>query len=81
MRTTRLLISSVLALMLAGCASMSPGEQRLLSGGAIGAGAGAAIGAIAGGNPAVGAAIGGAAGVAGGAIINQMKENEGHPQY
>lgn len=81
MNSIKLLVISILALLLAGCAGMSPGEQRLLSGGAIGAGAGAAIGAIA-GNPAAGAAIGGAAGVAGGAIVNEMKRNEtGRSQY
>ncbi|NLI81362.1 MAG: hypothetical protein GX443_06690 [Deltaproteobacteria bacterium] len=54
----------------AGCAGLTPTQQRLLSGGAIGAGAGAAIGAATGGSPAVGAAIGGAAGVFGGAIVD-----------
>jgi osmotically inducible lipoprotein OsmB len=66
----------VLALMVigalmatAGCANMTPRQQRALSGGAIGAAGGAALGAIVGGSPAVGAALGGAAGAATGALI------------
>lgn len=59
----------MLVLMLGGCAHMSPTEQRTLSGGAIGAGAGAAIGAIAGGSPGIGAAVGGAAGAIGGYLL------------
>jgi len=66
-----------LALMLAGCAGMSTTEQRMLSGGAIGAGAGAVIGAAAAGNPAAGAAIGGAAGVLGGAVYDDI-QRRGH---
>jgi hypothetical protein len=53
----------------AGCANMTPRQQRALSGGAIGAAGGAALGAIVGGSPAVGAALGGAAGAATGALI------------
>ena len=53
----------------AGCANMTPRQQRALSGGAIGAAGGAAMGAIVGGSPAVGAAVGGAVGAATGALI------------
>lgn len=77
-------ISAVLAvaLLLAGCAGMSPTEQRMLSGGAIGAGSGAAIGAMTGGSPAMGAAIGGAAGVVGGAIVDSIeRDRHYHPHY
>ena len=59
---------------LAGCAGMTTQQQRMLSGGAIGAGAGAAIGAAA-GNPAAGAAIGGAAGVIGGAVYDDLRRS------
>jgi osmotically inducible lipoprotein OsmB len=52
----------------AGCANMTPQQQRALSGGAIGAAGGAAVGAIVGGSPALGAAVGGAAGAAAGAL-------------
>jgi osmotically inducible lipoprotein OsmB len=51
-----------------GCANMTPRQQRVLSGGAIGAAGGAAVGAIVGGSPTIGAAVGGAAGAAAGAL-------------
>jgi len=54
--------------LLAGCGDR-PGE-RALSGGLIGAGAGAAIGAAPGGNPAAGALIGGGVGAVGGAVTS-----------
>lgn len=73
-RIVKIFATSALLMTLAGCAGMSATEQRLLSGGAIGAGAGAAIGAATGGSPAAGAAIGGAAGVVGGAIVDQMQK-------
>jgi hypothetical protein len=61
-----------LVLLLAGCANMNHTEQRVLSGTAIGAGAGAAIGAVTGGlSIPAGAAIGAAAGAVTGVIIDQ----------
>ncbi len=56
-----------LGLAMSGCASMTHDQQRTLSGGAIGAGTGAAIGLIA-GPPGflVGALVGGATGSFGG---------------
>lgn len=68
MRNT-LIMSAVAAsaIMLAGCGT-NPGE-RAVTGGLIGAGAGAAIGAAA-GNPAAGALIGGAVGAVGGAATS-----------
>jgi len=62
----------VLAGFLAGCGH-DPGE-RALSGGAIGAGAGAVGGAML-GNPAAGAVIGGAAGAATGALTRPDQIN------
>ena len=72
MKGAKILIA-VFALMfiLTGCAGMTPTEQRVVSGGAIGAGSGAAIGAISGGSPGVGAAVGGAAGALGGYLLDQ----------
>ncbi len=58
-----------------GCAGMSPTEQRTLSGGAIGAGAGALLGGIT-GHPGTGAAIGGAAGAAGGFLYQKSRESD-----
>lgn len=75
MRISNLFILVVLVAFLAGCAGMSPTEQRVLSGGAIGAGAGALVGGAAFGNPAAGAAIGGAAGLVGGVIVDQAVRN------
>ena len=50
-----------------GACGSSPGE-RAVSGGLIGAGAGAGISAMTGGRPATGAAIGAGAGAIGGAV-------------
>lgn len=65
----------ILVLGLAGC-GYNPGT-RALSGGAIGAGAGAIIGAATGGGPATGALIGGAIGAIGGAVTNPHTINFG----
>jgi uncharacterized membrane protein len=56
-------------MFLGGCAGMSPTEQRVLSGGAIGAGGGALIGAAA-GSPGTGAAVGAGAGALGGYLYD-----------
>ncbi len=61
-------------MLLAGCAGMSATEQRVLSGGAIGAGTGAAIGAVTGGSATTGAVVGGAGGALGGYIYDQHKK-------
>jgi hypothetical protein len=76
MKNMRTIIAGLtLVVMLSGCAGMSAREQRMLSGGAIGAAGGAAIGAAAGGSPAIGAAVGGAAGVVGGLIVDEWDKN------
>jgi len=56
---------------------MSSTQQRVLSGGAIGASSGALIGWAA-GSPAAGAAIGGGAGLLGGFIYDQYEKSRGH---
>jgi uncharacterized membrane protein len=66
----------VLALALGGCSGMSATQQRVLSGGAIGASSGALIGWAA-GSPAVGAAIGGGVGMLGGLIYDQYQRSRG----
>ncbi len=68
MRT--LILGATLAslLLTSACAGMSPREQRMLSGGAIGAGGGALLGALTGGSPVLGAVLGGAAGTVVGAV-------------
>jgi hypothetical protein len=65
MRSLTLGLTLASLILTAGCAGLSPREQRMLSGGAIGAAGGALIGALSGGSPAAGAVIGGA----GGALI------------
>ncbi|MHB1303398.1 MAG: hypothetical protein ACYCZB_07980 [Acidiphilium sp.] len=65
-KTLKPLLALGLALGLAACGN-SPGT-RALSGGALGAGAGAGIAALTGGRPATGALIGGGAGALGGAL-------------
>ena len=63
----------VVVSLIAGCANLTPRQQRTLSGGAIGAGAGTALGAITGHSVATGAAIGAAAGALGGLIVDESK--------
>lgn len=67
----------VLAAFTAGCASMTPEQQRMLSGGAIGGASGVVIGAI-GGAPLVGAAVGTAVGVAAGALWEDIQASLGY---
>jgi len=66
------------ALLVAGCSGMSYTEQRMLSGGAIGAGSGALIGWAA-GSPAAGAAIGAGAGAVGGFLYDRYEKSQGRP--
>ena len=68
----------IAALFLGGCSGMSNTQQRVLSGGAIGASSGALIGWAA-GCPACGAAIGGGAGLLGGYVYDQYKKSQGRP--
>jgi hypothetical protein len=73
-QTNKLLLAVALVSSLAGCANMSSGEQRSLSGAAIGTAAGALVGALATGQPLHGAALGAAAGAAGGWLYNRHEE-------
>lgn len=66
------------SLLVGACSGMTPTQQRVLSGGAIGAGSGALIGWAA-GSPAAGAAIGGGAGLLGGFIYDQYEKSRGRP--
>lgn len=58
--------------LVAGCSNMTPRQQSTLSGGAIGAAAGAGVSALSGGNPVTGAVVGGAAG----AVIGNLKDQK-----
>jgi osmotically inducible lipoprotein OsmB len=73
-----LIVVIVAILVSAGCSGMSNTEQRVLSGGAIGATSGALIGAAA-GSAAVGAAAGGGAGLLGGYVYDQYQKSQGKP--
>ena len=66
-----------LALSLAACGHNQ--GDRAVSGGLIGAGAGAAIGAVTGIGPGAGAVIGGAVGAVGGAATSSHDLNLGRP--
>jgi hypothetical protein len=62
----RTAITTLLLLALAGCGQTTGG--RAVSGGLLGAGAGAGVGALTGGNVGTGALVGGGIGAAGGAL-------------
>ncbi len=70
------LVILLLVSLVVNCSSLSTREQRVLSGGAIGAGAGAVISIIAGSSIAVGSAIGAAAGALGGLIYDESQRRK-----
>ena len=72
-----LVASSVALLGLAACGETQ--GDRAISGGGIGAAAGAGIGALTGGSILGGAVLGGAAGAAGGALTDKHDVNLGKP--
>jgi osmotically inducible lipoprotein OsmB len=72
------IVIMVAALWVGGCAGMSTTQQRVVTGGAIGASSGALIGWAA-GCPACGAAIGGGAGLLGGYAYDQYQKSQGRP--
>ncbi|MEM7226551.1 MAG: hypothetical protein AAF495_26505 [Pseudomonadota bacterium] len=63
------------ALALSACSGLNDTEQRVLSGGAIGAGVGAAGTVLTGGCVACGAAIGGAVGAGAGYVYDQVEKD------
>jgi hypothetical protein len=73
------LVLASLGIALAGC-GYSTGD-RAVSGGLIGAGAGAAVGAVTGGSPLTGALIGGGIGAVGGAVTSHNDVNLGRPLW
>jgi len=75
-RTIALVVVAVL--LVGSCSGMSNTQQRVLTGGAVGAGSGALIGWAA-GCPGCGAAIGGGAGLVGGYIYDQYEKSRGRP--
>ena len=77
MKTCNLVLACCMVSGLTGCANMSSGEQRTLSGAGIGAAAGALVGQLAVGRPMAGAALGAAAGGAGGWLYDRHEKSEG----
>ena len=74
MSRTLAVLSFTALLITTGCTGMNSTEQRMLSGGAIGAAAGAGLGAMTGGLSVLGgAAIGAGAGAATGYVIDQTR--------
>lgn len=72
---SRALVAAVVVASLAGCSNLSATEERVLSGGAMGAVGGAAVGALTGGlGVGAGAAIGGAIGAAAGYVVDRVSE-------
>ena len=79
MRKSTLALLAVAGLGLGAC-GYSTGD-RAVSGGLLGAGAGAGVAAITGGNAGTGALIGGGAGALGGALTSGNDVNLGRPVW
>ncbi len=73
-----LVLTLVAAFLVVGCSGMTYTQQRVISGGAIGAGSGALIGWAA-GSPAVGAGVGAGVGALGGLVYDQYEKYQGRP--
>jgi osmotically inducible lipoprotein OsmB len=72
-------IMAILGLILAACGSST--TDRVISGGGIGAAAGAGTAAITGGDPLTGGLLGGAAGAATGGLTDEDDVNLGDPVW
>lgn len=75
-KRTLFAVPVVAAFAVAGCGNMTQGQQRELSGGAIGAAAGAGITALAGGSAIWGAIGGAAVGTLGGYLYNKNEQSK-----
>ncbi len=69
----RPVLAGLCVVTLVGCSNLSRTQQRVLSGGAIGAGVGTATTLVTGGCVSCGAAVGGVAGAAGGYIYDRVE--------
>ena len=76
MNKTLLALPVCAALLLTGCSGMNTTQQRTLSGGAIGAAAGAGIALIADGNPVWGLIGGAAVGALGGYLYDKHETHK-----
>ena len=70
-------VLAIVGLILAACGSST--TDRAISGGGIGAAAGAGTAAVTGGNPITGGLLGGAAGAAAGGLTDEGDINLGDP--
>jgi len=73
MKKLALVLALITPLAFAGCSNMSRQQQATVSGGAIGAAAGAGVAAIAGGDAVIGALGGAAVGAVAGAVSERNK--------
>lgn len=76
MKISSIILIPVLCLTVSACGNTK--GERALSGGAIGAGVGAAGSAVTGGSPWTGAVVGGAVGAATGALTDKKDINLGN---
>ncbi len=76
LKKTLVALPLVAVFALSGCSNMTTAQQRELSGGAIGAAAGAGITALAGGSAIWGAIGGAAVGTLGGFLYNQHEQTK-----
>ncbi|MBL6457287.1 hypothetical protein JMJ55_18285 [Belnapia sp. T6] len=79
MRKTSLVLLAVAALGLGACGYRT--GDRAVSGGLLGAGAGAGVAALTGGSVGTGALVGGGVGAAGGALTSGRDVNLGRPAW
>lgn len=80
MKSVKNTVVVMTALLLLAACGESQGE-RAISGGAIGAGAGAVGSAVLGGNPVTGAVVGGVVGAAAGGLTHKKDINLGKPVW
>ena len=69
MKAMRILALVLVVSTLGACSNMSRDQQRMLSGGAIGAAGGVALGALTGGSWLIGGLVGAGAGTVAGALV------------
>ena len=74
MDLVRLLLVLVFVTTTTGCAGMTPQQQRILSGSAIGTAAGVGAAAVVGGSLVTGALVGAAAGAIGGIVVDEIEK-------
>lgn len=72
-----IILATAALITLSACSNMNRTQQRALSGGAIGAGAGAGVTALTGGCVSCGAVVGGVVGTGAGLIYDQMEKDKG----